>query len=85
MLGEDHGLGDQTFHLVVDGFALGVVQHGAGVAGLVLGPPGIPVATMSVGSWGARNAAIFAARILALRHPKIAEALDVYREEQRKR
>ncbi len=48
-------------------------------------PPGIPVATMSVGPWGARNAAIFAARILALRHPKIAEALDVYREEQRNR
>ena len=48
-------------------------------------PPGIPVATMSVGPWGARNAAIFAARILAPRYPKIAEALDVYREEQRNR
>lgn len=48
-------------------------------------PPGVPVATMAVGSWGARNAAVFAAQILALKHPAIAESLARYREEQRNR
>ena len=48
-------------------------------------PPGVPVATMAVGSWGARNAAVFAARILALKHPAIAEALAAFREEQAQR
>lgn len=48
-------------------------------------PPGVPVACMSVGSWGARNAAVFAAEILALKYPVIADALERYREEQRNR
>ena len=48
-------------------------------------PPGVPVATMAVGTWGARNAAVYAARILALSHPDIARALDAYREEQARR
>ena len=48
-------------------------------------PPGVPVATMAVGGWGARNAAVFAARILALQHPAIADALAAYREEQARR
>ncbi len=48
-------------------------------------PPGVPVATMSVGAWGARNAAVFAAEILALKHAKIAAALAQYREEQAER
>ena len=48
-------------------------------------PPGVPVAAMSIGSWGARNAAIYAARILALSHPEIATALASYREEQARR
>ena len=48
-------------------------------------PPGVPVATMAVGAWGARNAAVFAARILALSHPEIAKALDAFREEQANR
>ena len=42
-------------------------------------PPGIPVATMGIGSPGAKNAAIMAARILALTHPKVAEALTEHR------
>ena len=45
-------------------------------------PPGVPVAAMSIGSWGARNAAAYAARILALSHPDIATSLAAYREEQ---
>ena len=48
-------------------------------------PPGVPVATMAVGTWGARNAAVFAAQILALKHEAIAAALERYREEQRNR
>ncbi len=48
-------------------------------------PPGVPVATMSVGAWGARNAAVFAAEILALCHADVASALAKYREEQAKR
>ena len=42
-------------------------------------PPGIPVATMGIGSPGAKNAAIMAARILALTHPVVAKALAEHR------
>jgi phosphoribosylaminoimidazole carboxylase PurE protein len=38
-------------------------------------PPGIPVATMAIGKAGARNAAWFAAAILALSDPTVAQAL----------
>ena len=48
-------------------------------------PPGVPVGAMAVGSWGARNAAAYAARILALKHPVIAEALADFRREQAER
>ncbi len=48
-------------------------------------PPGVPVATMAVGAWGARNAAVFAAQILALQHEDVAQALETFREEQRNR
>lgn len=43
-------------------------------------PPGIPVATMAVGKGGAKNAAILAAEILALKYPVIAQTLTAYRE-----
>jgi phosphoribosylaminoimidazole carboxylase PurE protein len=43
-------------------------------------PPGIPVATLAVGKGGAKNAAILAAQILALKHPDIALNLKLYRE-----
>lgn len=43
-------------------------------------PPGIPVATMAIGSGGAQNAAVFAAQILALKHADIAKRLERYRE-----
>lgn len=46
-------------------------------------PPGIPVAT--VGIDGAKNAAYFAARILALHDPKVLAALEKDLVEQRKR
>ncbi len=44
-------------------------------------PPGTPVATVAVGSWGARNAALLAAEILALKHEDIRLAYDDYRRE----
>jgi len=43
-------------------------------------PPGVPVACVSVGLWGARNAAYLAASILALKHDSIREAYESYRE-----
>lgn len=44
-------------------------------------PPGVPVATVAVGSAGARNAACLAARMLALKDPKVAAAVEDYRRE----
>ena len=43
-------------------------------------PPGIPVACVAVGSWGARNAAFLAAQILGLKHDSIRQKYDEYRE-----
>jgi len=42
-------------------------------------PPGVPVACMAVN--GARNAALFAAQILALRNEDVRQALENYRRE----
>jgi 5-(carboxyamino)imidazole ribonucleotide mutase len=44
-------------------------------------PPGIPVATMAVGSGGAKNAAVLAAEILALKYPSVNQKVLTYREE----
>ena len=43
-------------------------------------PGGIPVATMAIGKAGAKNAALFAVRLLALENKKIKSALSVYIE-----
>lgn len=43
-------------------------------------PPGIPVATVSVGSWGARNAAVLAAQIIATSDGALVERLDKHRK-----
>ncbi|MCH8008186.1 MAG: 5-(carboxyamino)imidazole ribonucleotide mutase [Chloroflexi bacterium] len=47
--------------------------------GIVQMPPGVPVAAVAVGSWGARNSALLAAEILALHHDGIRKAYDDYR------
>jgi phosphoribosylaminoimidazole carboxylase PurE protein len=47
-------------------------------------PPGIPVATMAIGTAGAKNAGILAAQILALKDPKIAAALKDYKKKMAK-
>nr|MBL0701211.1 AIR carboxylase family protein [Desulfobacterales bacterium] len=44
-------------------------------------PPGVPVATMAIGKSGARNAGIFAAQILAVSEPEIADHLDNFKKE----
>jgi phosphoribosylaminoimidazole carboxylase PurE protein len=43
-------------------------------------PPGVPVATMSIGKGGARNAAIFAVQILALSDSSLAKKLMLHKE-----
>jgi phosphoribosylaminoimidazole carboxylase PurE protein len=47
-------------------------------------PPGVPVATVSLGKGGAKNAAVLAAQILALKSSAIAERLRTYREDMRR-
>jgi 5-(carboxyamino)imidazole ribonucleotide mutase len=44
-------------------------------------PGGIPVACMAIGKAGAKNAAIYAARILALSDSELALKLEGYRQE----
>jgi 5-(carboxyamino)imidazole ribonucleotide mutase len=45
-------------------------------------PGGVPVATMAIGAAGARNAGLFAAQVLALGDPALAEKLKRQRSEQ---
>jgi len=44
-------------------------------------PAGIPVASVAIGTAGARNAAYLAAEILGLKYDKIREAIEKYRSE----
>ncbi len=48
-------------------------------------PPGIPVACMAVGAWGARNAALFAAEILGLKYEDIRRSNEEYRKQLQER
>ena len=43
-------------------------------------PAGIPVATVAIGTAGARNAAYLAAGILGLKHDEIGKAYEKYRD-----
>jgi phosphoribosylamine--glycine ligase len=43
-------------------------------------PPGVPVATVSIGKPGATNAAVLAAQIIATGDPKLAEKLVLYKK-----
>ncbi len=43
-------------------------------------PPGVPVATMAIGMAGAKNAAVFAAQILALGDPRLQEVLARHKQ-----
>jgi 5-(carboxyamino)imidazole ribonucleotide mutase len=44
-------------------------------------PGGIPVATVAIGTAGAKNAAYLAAEILGIKHDKIRDAYEKYRSE----
>jgi len=50
--------------------------------GVLQMPPGVPVAGVAVGSWGARNAAYLAASILSLSHSDIKDAYRAFRTKQ---
>jgi len=45
-------------------------------------PAGIPVGTLAIGKAGAINAALFAAAMMAGKHPEFREAIKKYREQQ---
>jgi len=48
-------------------------------------PGGVPVATMSIGDAGAKNAGLMAARILSLQNPDVADALIAYQKAEEER
>ncbi len=48
-------------------------------------PPGIPVGTLGIGSSGAKNAALLAARILALSDESLRHRLVTYRDADREK
>ncbi|MGQ9650821.1 MAG: 5-(carboxyamino)imidazole ribonucleotide mutase [Phycisphaerae bacterium] len=60
----------------------GVLQGVDSLLSIVQMPPGIPVATVAIGSAGAKNAALLAAEILALSDPRLKKALINLRREQ---
>ncbi len=45
-------------------------------------PAGIPVGTLAIGTAGAKNAALLAAAILALKYPETRQALEEFRQNQ---
>ena len=48
-------------------------------------PPGVPVACVSVGKWGAKNAALLALRILSLSDKALEKKLEKYREDEKEK
>lgn len=48
-------------------------------------PGGIPVATVTIGKAGAKNAAVLAAEIMAIKYPELRSKLKEYREEMKKK
>jgi len=44
-------------------------------------PPGVPVATVSIGKPGGKNAGVLAAQILALSDPNLSKKLETYKKE----
>jgi len=48
-------------------------------------PGGIPVATVTIGKAGAKNAAVLAVEIMAIKYPELKEKLKAYREEMKKK
>ncbi len=63
----------------LDGGALGGADA---LYAVVQMPPGVPVATVAIGSAGAKNAAHLAARILALSDEEVARRVAAFRTDQ---
>ena len=63
----------------LDGGALGGADA---LYAIVQMPPGVPVASVAIGSPGAKNAAHLAARILAVADPAVASRVQAFRAEQ---
>jgi phosphoribosylaminoimidazole carboxylase PurE protein len=67
---------------------IGVPMKGGALDGLdallstVQMPPGVPVASMGLGSSGAKNAAIMAASILALGDESLSQRLSAFKKDQ---
>ena len=61
----------------LEGSALGGVDA---LYSIVQMPPGIPVACVAVGRAGAKNAAVLAAQILALKYPELKKKLSEFRK-----
>ena len=70
--------------LPVIGVPISSGQHAASgldsLLSIVQMPPGIPVACMAIN--GAKNAALYSAAILALKHDSVRAALEKFRDEQ---
>jgi len=70
--------------LPVIGVPIASGQHGVSGLDSLLSiaqmPPGVPVACMAIN--GAKNAALYAAAILALKHDNVRKALEEFRAEQ---
>jgi phosphoribosylaminoimidazole carboxylase PurE protein len=65
--------------------ASGALQGVDALLSTVQMPPGVPVATLGIGSPGGRNAAYLAGRILALSHPDVKDRLaEVIAEDTQK-
>ncbi len=52
---------------------------------IVMMPAGVPVACMTIGKAGAKNAAYFAAKILSLSNDDVKEKLNQFKEEMREK
>lgn len=67
---------------------IGVPVAATGLLGLdallsiVQMPQGVPVATMAIGEAGARNAGLFAVRLLASTRPDLTQRLAAYRDQR---
>lgn len=67
---------------------IGVPMNGGALGGadalyaIVQMPPGVPVASVAIGSAGAKNAGHLAARILALADPDLSARVEAFRADQ---
>jgi 5-(carboxyamino)imidazole ribonucleotide mutase len=60
----------------------GVLGGADALYAVVQMPPGVPVATVAIGSAGAKNAGHLAARILALADSEVADRVAAFRDDQ---